>query len=1005
MKKQVNIIFALVVFFCLSVSAQNSNEGNHFLKWYAKGVLAFENENYALSKLYFNKIEDKETNYKNLDVYQLLVNIKLKEKKAVTDVELFLEKNPHSIHTTTLRLAVANYFFDKKYTSTALKWFDKIDLKALSDSEESDYHYKTAFANYRAENYAAAKQHLLALSYTGKYQEESNYYLANIAIQTKDYDTALNNFNKIKGVSKFKREIDYQTMVILYQKKEYDEVVKLGQSNFDNAIGFEKSEIAKIIGESYFHLQDYEKAVEHLSLFKGRRNNFTGTDYYFLGFAYYQQQNYKLAIENFNKITTEKSEVAQNAHYHLADCYLKLGKKTQALNAFKNASEMSFDADVQQDAYLNYAKLSYDIGNPYKSSSEVLQRFVDQYPNAKEATEIKGLIVNAYLQFKNYDEAIAYYNAQNLAQDKQYQQILLYKGLELYTDFKYKEALTYFTQVGNLQKDETLKNKALFWKAEAYTELSNYEEASYYYAAFLNKNNISQLEEYPNAMYGYGYSLFQQKKYNEALENFKRYESLGTNEAKKTNAILRIGDCYYVNKDYWKALEYYNRVIETNSSQADYATYQKALSYGFLGRSNQKISALKELQSQYKNSAYIDDSYSQLANLYVKQNQLGLALETYDVLINDYSKSPLVAKAMLKKGSLYFNLGKNQNSIQTLKKVVEKYPGTSEAVQAVKVAEQVYKEIDQVALYAAWVKELEFVNVSDLDIDKTMFAAVESRFLENKLEEAITSAKKYLINFPNGIYALTVHFYLAQSYYATGSKQKSIPHYKAVLEKNMNEYTEISTNRLSQIYLEDKGWDLAKPLLISLEKEASSEQNIIYAQSNLMKYYFVNKEYKQTLAYTQKVLENPKSSEQALYDAYVFGAKSAVETNQLDKAKAYYKKLETLGREVILAEANYYKALWLHLDKNYEKSNTQVQLLASKYQNYKYWGVKGLLLMAQNFHELNDNFQAIFILNNVLENAQEFKDITTKANDLLKRYDSQKSALKEDESKDVENEL
>ena len=75
--------------------------------------------------------------------------------------------------------------------------------------------------------------------------------------------------------------------------------------------------------------------------------------------------------------------MAQNAYYHLADSYLKTNQKTAALNAFKRASEMQFNPVIAEDALLNYARLSYEIGNSYESPSVVLQRFVETYPKTK----------------------------------------------------------------------------------------------------------------------------------------------------------------------------------------------------------------------------------------------------------------------------------------------------------------------------------------------------------------------------------------------------------------------------------------------------------------------------------------------------------------------------------------------------------------------------------------------------------------------------------------------
>ena len=40
----------------------------------------------------------------------------------------------------------------------------------------------------------------------------------------------------------------------------------------------------------------------------------------------------------------------------------------------------NFDLEIKEDAYLNYAKLSYQIGNSYKSPSIILNEFLKKYP-------------------------------------------------------------------------------------------------------------------------------------------------------------------------------------------------------------------------------------------------------------------------------------------------------------------------------------------------------------------------------------------------------------------------------------------------------------------------------------------------------------------------------------------------------------------------------------------------------------------------------------------------
>ena len=1008
MKKRFLGIVGFVLLGTGSLMAQNSYKENASVKWYSKAVLAFNNEEYSLAKEYFDKVEVQDYEKSSIKIYNVLTDLALNDASAGKEAERFLSSNPLATQKTELILALSNYYFQNNQHKKALDWFKKLDVKMLSKEQENNYNYKLAFANYTQKNYTKAKQYLIPISKSGAYQKEAHYYLGNIAMESKDYDMALYQFNEIKDEPKYRKEISYQKLVILYEQKQYTEAIALGEAYYPEVKNItEQSQLAKIIGESYFYLGNYEKAIPYLIKYRGKHRKLSEVDYYFLGYAYYKLNNYDSAIENFNKITDEKNAVSQNAHYHLGDCYLKKNQKTQALNAFKNASEMNFDVTIQQDAFLNYAKLSYEIGNPYKSSSKVLQAYVDKYPKAKQTSFIESLIVNAYLQFKDYQGAIDYYNTQNLVKDKQYQKIVLERGFELFTAQKNKDALSYFSKAANMYNDKKVKERALFWMAESLSEMYNYKDAAYNYEKFIKNPESKYLEEYSDGIYGLAYSLFQQKKYTQALTYFEMYLPLAKDAAKKRNTELRIADCYFVNKTYWSALEYYNKIIQEDKNQVDYAMYQKALSYGFLGRDEKKTEALILLETEFETSAYLDKSYYELGNLYANKSKNKEALAAYDDLIFKFPKSPLVAKAKLKTGIILFNSNNNEGALKVLKQLVADYPGTAEAVQAVKMAEQVYKDMDRVDLYAKWVKQLEFVNISDADIDKTMFEAAENKYLANDLKSAISSCKKYLINFPNGIYALTAHFYLAQSYFGTGAKENAIPEYKEVLNVNSNEYTEVALNKLSQIYLEKEQWDLASELLIRMEKEATSVQSKVYAQSNLMKYYYQKGNYQKALNYTDMVLKNNKSTEEAIADAYVYGARSAVELKKYKIAKTYYLKLESIGKGNVKAEANYYKALWLHQDKEYNKSNEQVQLLASKFQGYKYWGVKGLLLMAKNFHELNDNFQANFILNNVIKNAEEFDDVMLEAKTLLKAYKGEEAKERENttnSSRDVEQE-
>ena len=65
-----------------------------------------------------------------------------------------------------------------------------------------------------------------------------------------------------------------------------------------------------------------------------------------------------------------------------------------------------------------------------------------------------------------------------------------------------------------------------------------------------------------------------------------------------------------------------------------------------------------------------------------------------------------------------------------------------------------------------------------------MFTSAEQFYLTNNLEKAIESLKKYLKRFPNGGSALDANFFLADSYNRTDQKEKAVPYYQFILDKD-----------------------------------------------------------------------------------------------------------------------------------------------------------------------------------------------------------------------------
>ena len=287
---------------------------------------------------------------------------------------------------------------------------------------------------------------------------------------------------------------------------------------------------------------------------------------------------------------------------------------------------------------------------------------------------------------------------------------------------------------------------------------------------------------------------------------------------------------------------------------------------------------------------------------------------------------------------------------------------------------------------------MDFVSVTDAELDNDTYDAAFKQYSQSNNKAAITGFAGYVSKFPSGLHALEANFYLAQLTYAEGSETKAATNYQYVIDQPRSEFTEQSLSRLAQIYLKAKDCDKSIPVLVRLENEADFPQNKSFAQANLMKCYYDKKDYNNSVVYADKVLQNVKTDANVKADAQIIVARAAMQTGEEEKAKAAYAKLSATSKGELAAEALYYDAYFKTKEGKFDASNVSVQKLAKNYSAYKYYGAKGLVLMAKNFYGLKDSYQATYILDNVINNFTDFPDVVEEAKKEL-------SAIKLEESK------
>ena len=977
------LFFVFLLFFQNGFS-QYLNLGYDFenraaTRYHLESYATVQNAWHIVPKYGYTLMDFEQEDYYKLSA-ALRQNVPGAEKKRL----LFLSDYPQSELGNTIALDLAHYYFNNEKYSYALKWYRTLTLKNITKSKQPRYNFNYGYTLFLTKNYNKAKPYLERVKSHPKFESDAHYYLGHIAYQLDDYEGASSSFSQVSNRSR-KTDLGYFQVDMNFKIGRFEEAIRLGKIQLEKADASNTSQLSKIIGESYFNLKQFEDALPFLQAYQGNSKGWEAVDYYQLGYVYYHIGDYNSATAQFNKIINSKTPLAQSAYYMLADCYLKSQKKIEALNAFRSAAQMSYDTDLQKDALLQYAKLSYQIGNPYEDTAEVLLRYIERYPDDSEIEALEKLLINSYTNGANYEAALALLTSKNNYRNAALlQKVAFLYGIEWYTSGNYTQAFEYLEQAASSNENKTIKARATYWMGVAAYELGRYSLAIESFLDFEKQGNKSTPEESKQFYYQLGYAYFQLQDYAQALAAFEKQlkHQKPLTATYQIDLYTRMGDAHFALKDYWPAMEQYNKVIALRPENSFYAYYQKSISYGFVDRNQQKISTLAALIEQTQKNPYLDDALYELANTYASTQDAKNALITYQKLIQNHPTSPYIPRALLNKGLVHYNLEQLDYAKNDLETVVLKFSRDLAAQQALTTLREIAIEEGSTAAFRQFVQTHQISSISEVELAQTAFLAAEKYYLDNRTKQAQKLLVDYIVTYPNNPNTLTAKFYLAELYYEQEDWSNALEVYREIGFLPINEYTEKVLVRAAIAATNTPEKEAAIPLWRRLDSIASFEENKRYAQFNLMKAAYETQIYEEAKTRSQQIITYPDLDPKIKWDAYDILAHSALKVGDSIQAQAAFLALENAPDDVRAAEALFFKATLQAQRGDFAGSNTTIASISQNHSNSGIWGAKSLLLMAQNFQATDDPFQAQFILDTLIENFTAYPEVQEAAQQL-----------------------
>lgn len=928
-----------------------------------------------LEQLQHDFREQNTVRYADIRYYLLVCAVELSDANALHEINRFRDEARGSDKMNRADFLEGRLQFAQRRYSQALTAFRKVRPETLPAFEQHELFYKTGFCLFRQNQVREAIPVLEQVLITDNpYRSAARYQLAHIHYSLGNNEKALALFDLLQTEQTYRKIIPVYQLQLHYRLGNYDQVIALADIATSNADSRQQTELARLLANVWFSRGDCPKALSYLSMAeKNMRKPLTREDHYQAGKCRLDMQQFKEAISHLQQASSGDEAFAAHAAYLLAQAYADNNQKVFARNAFLAAYRKNGNSVLGVDALLNYARLSLETeADPFNEAAALLEKYLSENPGSPREAEAGELLIQQYLQGRNYDAALASLERNKAGNPKlheAYAQLNFNIGAEFLRQKNPNDAEPYFLRLINLKPQTRFNTPAIFWLAETKYQQKNYVDAQRLYRQFLSAKDAPATGLMAKANYGLGYSHFQLKQYDQALTAFGQLLALSGNDPAMTwDAWLRSGDCHFVSRRYDKAIEAYDRVIGANVAEADYALLQKALAQGALSRHNQKIATLDQLIKKYPRSAYYDQALYEMASTSLVTNDRRSALAYFDRLIRERPRSSYAREAMLKTGLIYFNNDQPEQAIQHLRRVAETYPGTPDAREALNTLRVIYMETNRIDEFFKFAQSVGMGNIKVSEQDSLTMLTAENFFVDGRFAEAERALDNYLSKFPNGAYLLKANYYKARILIQGNKIQSAVPHLEFLAGVPNNPYMNEALLHLARYAYDNGNFSKAADFYGRLYESSGQQGERLEALEGKMKSHYFEGNYTEALRAASLLMnaDNVKN-EQRLQASFISG-KSYIELGQSRNALEELSKVHRSGQGAMAAEACYLIAK-IQFDGNQlvESENTIFEL-AEKYKRQDYWVAKGFILLADIYVRNNNIFQAKATLQSIIDN-------------------------------------
>ena len=969
MRKKIFLLTLLLIGALVQLQAQNSAEREAQLKSLERGVSLYDFGHWLEARTelltlreHLSSVRDRAL-IEQIDYYVALCDVELKMEDAPSRLKRFLAEYHSSAYKNDVQYSLGAYYSMEDDMAMAKEELSKVNYKYLSPQQRDRYDLRMGYMAFMEERYDEAKTYFARITSGGDYADHATYYTSYMAYADGDLATSRQGFQALTQSPLYRDLMPFYLMQLDFKEGDYRAVVAQGDALMERTTEEQAQQIRRIMAESWFQLDDYTAAVKYMRAYHSEGGEMGRLENYIMGYSLYRQTLYDEALPHLREACGADDMLTQNASYHLADCYLRAGDKTNATHSFAMASSAEYDKAIAEDALFNYGKLLYEQGGGhFNEAINVLDRYITLYPSSARVGDARKLLIAAYYNSHNYADAYeALKSMPNPDGDAMLalQKIAYFNGLEAYTEGELATAeasLAESLSVGS--SNAKYSALASFWLGEIAYSKGDVRTALQRYRNFVARAPRTG-EEYAMAQYNMGYCYFNEGDMASASKAFEEFLQVrAKSDEYRADAYNRMGDVRYATRQYAEAVQYYDRAIASNQAGRYYAQYQRAITLGVQNKTKDKISALQSIVRADRGD-YIDAATYELGRTYIAQERYADGVRTLEEFIAQYPTSPYHTQALSDLGLAYMNLGEREKAMEYYDRVVKSAPQSAQSKSALQGIRDIYMAQGNADAYFDYAQRAGLEsNVSEMTRDSLSYAAAQALYLDNKTQEAAVSLRNYLNNYPKGYYRNDALFFLSDCHVRDGRDEEAIASLSELAAQGHTQYSERVLERLATMCYERERYEEAAKAYRSLYDETSVAKTRTNAASGYISSTLKYADDATLVAMADDVERMTGVTDVARRKARHAKASVLWRGGKQAEALEVYKTLSTEVKSAEGAEARYRLIEAEYTAKRYDKAEEMVYAFSDSKTPQNYWLAKSFILLGDIYMNRGDAFQA-----------------------------------------------